>query len=343
VINILRNAHKMRPFSLVALGLTAACLLFLPPVSAQQLAKRLILKDGSYQLASKWEKKGNRIRYYSAERAEWEEIPDSLIDWAATEKYEKDRAAGAPPPEAIELDKELEAERKAEELKSPQVAPGLRLPEEGGIFLLDNFQSQPQLDELQQSGGELNKNMKGNILRAAINPIASAKQTIELKGQHAKVQSHVTMPAIYVNVEQDSAGQNQAANAGPQQPQKPQQPEQPIDRFRIVRMQVKSDKRIAGDIKIAVYGKVSQEQKLVPTTSQPISGGWVKVTPTASLAPGEYAVVEMLGKEGINLFVWDFGVNPSAPANPTAWKPDPRAIKQPTPDRAVGLEKRDKQ
>jgi len=185
--------------------------------------------------------------------------------------------------------------------------------------------------------------MKGNILRAAINPIARAKQTIELKGQHAKVQSHVTMPAIYVDVEQDRAGQNLDANAGPQQPQKPQQPEQPMDRFRIVRMQVKPDKRIAGDIKIAVYGKVSQEQKLVPTTSQPISGGWVKVTPTASLAPGEYAVVEMLGKEGMNLFVWDFGVNPSAPANPTAWKPDPRAIKQPTPDRPVGPEKRDKQ
>src|SRR5437660_2745708 len=219
MISILRNAHNMRSFSLVALALTAACLLFLPPVSAQQLAKRLILKDGSYQLATKWEKKGNRIRYYSAERGEWEEIPDSLIDWAATEKYEKDRAAGAPPPEAVELDKELEAERKAEELKSPQVAPGLRLPEEGGIFLLDNFQSLPQLDELQQSGGELNKNMKGNILRAAINPIASAKQIIELKGQHAKVQSHVNMPAIYIN-EQDSAGQNQDANAGPQQPQK---------------------------------------------------------------------------------------------------------------------------
>ena len=124
MINILRNAYKMWPFSLVALALTAACLLFLPPVSAQQLAKRLILKDGSYQLATKWEKKGNRIRYYSAERGEWEEIPDSLIDWAATEKYEKDRAAGAPPLEAVELDKELEAERKAEELKSPQVAPG---------------------------------------------------------------------------------------------------------------------------------------------------------------------------------------------------------------------------
>ena len=44
-------------------------------------------------------------------------------------------------------------------------------------------------------------------------------------------------------------------------------------------MQVKGDKRIVGDIKIAVYGKVSQEQTLVQTTAQEISGGWIKVTP----------------------------------------------------------------
>ncbi len=330
---------KARLLRVITFGLAAICLCLSPLASAQQLAKRLILKDGSYQLTTKWEKKGDRIRYYSAERGEWEEIPDSLIDWSATDKYEKDRAAGVPPPEAVALDKELEAERKAEELRSPQVAPGLRLPDESGVFLLDNFQSQPQLNELQQNGGELNKNMKGNILRAAINPIASAKQTIELKGEHAKVQSHVTIPALYVNTTQEKD-----AGDASQQPQQPQQPEQPIqlpvDRFKIVRMQVKQDKRIVGDIKIAVYGKVSQEQKLVPTTSQPISGGWVKVTPTSALTPGEYALVEMLGKEGMNLFVWDFGVNPTAPANPMASKPDPRAIPQPK-DKPVELEKRD--
>jgi len=337
---MLPNQSKTRLFWVIAFGLASICLCLSQLASAQQLAKRLILKDGSYQLASKWEKKGDRIRYYSAERGEWEEIPDSLIDWHATDKFEKDRAAGVPPPEAVALDKELEAERKAEELRSPQVAPGLRLPDESGVFLLDNFQSQPQLNELQQNGGELNKNMKGNILRAAINPIASAKQTIELKGEHAKVQSHVSIPAIYVNTTPD-----QDANAS-QQPQQPQQPEQPIqlpaDRFKIVRMQVKPDKRIVGDIKIAVYGKVSQEQKLVPTTSQPISGGWVKVTPTSALTPGEYAVVEMLGKEGMNLFVWDFGVNPAAPPNPMASKPDPRAMPQPK-DKPVELEKRERQ
>jgi hypothetical protein len=305
------------------------------PIPAQSLAKRLILKDGSYQLATKWEKKGERIRYYSAERGEWEEIPDSLIDWPATEKFEKERATGAPPPEAVELDKELEAERKAEELKTPEVAPGLRLPEEGGIFLLDNFQSQPQLNELEQSGGDINKNMKGNILRAAINPVASAKQTIEIPGTHAKVQSHATLPTIYVNAKDDQS-QDSTAGATSQQAK---QPELPPDRFKIVRMQVKGDKRIAGDIKIAVYGKVSQEQKLVPTTSRPLTGGWMMVTPTASLNPGEYAVVEMLGKEGMNLNVWDFGVNPNAPANTMAWKPDPSAQKA-KPDKPMELEKR---
>jgi hypothetical protein len=306
----------------------------LPSASAQQLAKRLILKDGSYQPATKWEIKGDRVRYLSAERNEWEEVPNSLVDWAATDKYEKERAAGKPAPEAVELDKELEAERQADEARSPHVAPGLRLPDDGGVVLLDTFQSQPQLVELQQNSGELNKNVKGNILRATINPIASARQTIELPGLHAKVQAHATVPAIYVNV-----GQQDQLDKALQIAEKSPEQELPWDRFRIVRLQAKQDKRIVGDIKIAVYGKVSQEQKFVPATAAKLTGGWVKVTPSSDLVPGEYAVVELLGKEGMNLYVWDFGVDPSAGANATAWKPDPSAAK-PQPDKPKELEKR---
>jgi hypothetical protein len=292
------------------------------------------LKDGSYQLATKWEVKGQRVRYLSAERNEWEEVPDSMVDWPATEKFEKDRAASKPAPEAVALDKELEAERQADEARSPHVAPGLRLPDDGGIILLDTFESQPQLVELLQTGSELNRNFKGNILRSAVNPIASAKQTIEVPGLHAKVQAHAAVPAIYINVEQ----QDQLNNAT-QIAEKKQQETLPWDRFRIVRMHANKDKRVVGDIKIAVYGKVSQEQKFVPTTSSKLTGGWVKVTPSADLEPGEYAVVELLGKEGMNLYVWDFGVNPSAGPNATAWKPDASAT-NPLPDKPRELQKR---
>src|ERR1700692_806846 len=93
-------------------GLLAFVFLFLCHAPAQQLAKRLVLKDGSYQLATKWEVKGDRVRYLSAERNEWEEVPNSLVDWNATDQYEKDRAAGKPSPEAVALDKELDAERQ---------------------------------------------------------------------------------------------------------------------------------------------------------------------------------------------------------------------------------------
>ena len=304
------------------LTIVAASLLLaiVPCTQGQDLAQRLVLKDGSYQLVTKYEVKGDRVRYLSAERNEWEEVPNDLVDWKATEQMEKDRAAGKPAPEAVELDKELAAEREAEEANTPEVAPGLRLPEEGGVQLLDTFQGQPQLVEIDQNGGQVNKNMKGNILRAAINPIASAKQTIELPGQHAHIQSHSALPSVYVNIE--SGGAAPDIGPGHLKDDRPPEPDLPWDRFKIVRMQAKGDKRIVGDIKIAVYGKTKQEGSFLTTNSQQLTGGWVKVTPAQPLDPGEYALVETLGKEGINLYVWDFGVNPNAPANGMVKKPD---------------------
>lgn len=288
--------------------------------SAQQNPKRLILKDGSYQSVTKWEQVGNRVRYYSAERYTWEELPVDLVDWVATDRYNRahDNKRTV---DAAQIAQEDEAERKADELRSPTVAPGLKLPDGGGVFLFDIFHSQPQLVELVQSGGELNKQTGKNILRAALNPLAlSSKQTIELKGMHAAIQAHEAQPVIYVNVDTADDNSSSDSSAGTTTPKSDR--DQMPDRYRIIRMEEKKDKdkRIVGNLNVAVYGKVSQKENWIKANSTPM-GEWVKVTPAEPLTPGEYALVEMLDAKQMNLYVWDFGVNPEAPANPSAWTP----------------------
>jgi len=66
----------------------------------------------------------------------------------------------------------------------------------------------------------------------------------------------------------------------------------------------------------------------VPVTAEQLGEGWVKITPKESLQPGEYALAEMLGKEGMNSYVWDFGMHSSAPPNLAVIRPDPAELKQ---------------
>ena len=322
----------------------AALILFPIHSSAEQPSRRLILKDGSYQSITKYEVKGDRVRYYSAEREEWEELPSSLVDWPATEKFEKDRAAAPAIPEAALIEKETDADRGAGEARLPQVAPGLHLPELSGMFLLDNFKGQPQLIELQQDEGDINRGSKASILRGAIVPVAGAKQTIELDGEHSTVYAHVAVPSIYINPEDETStpeppsGQTASAQpsqpsldaprAQPAQPQQPQQAVVPFDRFVIVHLKVKSGKRIVGDLKRSASGKTTPEQTSVKTTIDRVTGGWLKLTPTEDLAPGEYAIVEMKGSQGMNLYLWPFSVNPNAPANANPWTPEIKDVKE---------------
>ena len=156
------------------------------------------------------------------------------------------------------------------------------------------------------------------------------------------------VPSLYINYDDapgqasqigQSAAKDSAHNASA--PQQPQQSQQPIasdasDRFRIIRTDAKNGKRILGDVKRQVNGKISQEQHFVKTTVTPIGSGWLKVTPTEPLPLGEYALAEMTpmdssGKAGINLYVWDFGVNAKAPANANPWKPASSETKSDTP------------
>lgn len=292
--------------SVAFLAGSAALLLQHPVVvQAQERTLRLILKDGSYQSAVKYEVQGDRVHYLSAERYEWEDIPSSLIDWDATKKYEADLSSGKLRKVRTETPEERE-EREKEEANSPQIVPGLRLPGTGGVFLFDEYQGKPELAEIVQNGSELNKNPSKSVLRATINPIAGSKQPFELKGEHARIQSHTGRPVIYIDI--DEGPQSGTAIA---------------DRFRLVRTEVKNDKRVVANLKVTFTGKVSQQNNSVATTVKKLgTGEWMKVTPAQDLAPGEYAVVEMLGPQEMNLYVWDFGVNPKAPVNPNTVQSD---------------------
>jgi len=276
-------------------------------LQAQQLTQRLILKDGSYQPVQKYEMQGDRVHYLSAERYEWEDIPASLVDWDATKKYNDALTSGKLHTKIVETPEEKE-EREKEAANSPEIAPGLNLPGSGGVFLLDQFQGKAELAEIVQNGSEVNKNAKKkSVLRAAINPLASNKRAFEIKGEHAQIQSHQPRPTIYIDIEGGTP--NEAA---------------PTDRFRVVRTVVKKDARVIGNVNVSVGGKVSEQLSFLPVSVSKLgTGQWIKLIPNQELTAGEYAVVEMLTPTEMNLYVWDFGVNPNAPVNPNTWQPVP--------------------
>src|SRR5262249_31321887 len=219
VVNVMRRVTS----SLLGALLVVFCWAFYTSTPAFVLAqgpvesKRLILKDGSYQIVSKWEVRGNRVRYYSTERYDWEEVPNSLVDWAATEKYNSEvvKRPKISSADVAAADAEEQAERAKGEAKTPTVAPGIKLPDTGGVFLLDSYHNQPALVELVQNGGELNKQTGKNIMRAIINPLPTgSRQSIELKGLKARVQTHNSFPNLYVDIDNsDSDNDSEKASS----------------------------------------------------------------------------------------------------------------------------------
>ncbi|HEY1731885.1 MAG TPA: hypothetical protein VGG15_09045 [Terriglobales bacterium] len=297
-------------FHRAALGLmlAAAAFAFVVPTAAQgqETTERLVLKDGSYQSVEKYEMQGDRVHYLSAERYEWEDIPASLVDWDATKKYNDELSSGKLRPRVIETPEEKEA-REKEEANSPEISPGVTLPGSGGVFLRDEFKGKPEVAEIVQNGSEASKDGKKSVLRSAVGTFAGNKQGFEIKGEHAQIQSHVGRPTVYIDI--DEGPINDATLN---------------DRFRLVRVTVKKDARVIGNAKVSMGGKVSEQANFLPAKVEKLSiGQWIKLTPQQNLAPGEYAVVEMLSPQEINLYVWDFGVNPNAPANPNTWQPAP--------------------
>jgi len=298
---------------------------------------RLILKDGSYQVVRKYQMVGDRVRYMSMERGgEWEEMPSDLVDWAATKKWEEHHtgpydtsgnSSSEAMKEAADLDKEEAAERNDQKARRPEVAKGLELPDQDGVFVLDTYQGTPELVEVKQS--DLNLNQKSRKGLATLNPMAGSKASIELAGAHARAHLHVNDPEIFVSLEGrddveqvvshaltvQTAGTQEAAHRkhGAHSPQ---------SGFAIVKVDERREVRIVGAIHVSSTGTVTQSEDVIPTKVEVLPGKhWLKLTPEATLNVGEYALVEIVSPSDISQSVWDFRVDPRMGDNPGSLGP----------------------
>ncbi len=293
---------------------------------------RLILKDGSFQLVRDYQIVGDRVRYLSQERGDWEELPVDLVDWDATRKWEKEHAdlveedTSPAMKEAEAIDKEEADERNDQKARMPDVAPGLELPDEEGVFVLDTYHGTPELVELVPK--DLSMNAKSRRGIAVLNPMATQRASLELEGAHARVHLHVNDPAFYLSLGvedekepvlthpmtvQTNGAKAVTGDHGAHSAQ---------SGFVIVRVDERQAVRIVGAVHVSANGTVTQDEDTIPTKVEVMPGKhWLRLEPQEKLKIGEYALVEILSPSDISESVWDFRVDPMLGDNPGSMGP----------------------
>jgi hypothetical protein len=270
--------------------------------------KKLVLKDGSFQLVRDYRRNGERVRYMSAERGEWEEIPASMVDWDATAN-----AAAAEQAEEDALAKKLHAQEQAQKIEtvmdvdaSLQVAPGVFLPPGEGMFLIDGKSVKP----LEQVGSEI-KTDKKQYLKRVLSPIpiVPSKQNVQIPGIRASIRMTNRQAEFYLR-------------EAPPDPErttpivKSSRPGESGPEVELVRATVKGNKRQLESIKSLFGEQMEEKRDTISIQRWEIAPTVYRFTLSEPLPPGEYALAEIL-PDGMNLFVWDFGVDAATDAKPT--------------------------
>jgi len=246
--------------------------------------KKLILTDGSFQLAREYTVEGDRVRYWSVERSQWEEIPTSLVDWDATHKAEAEQAshdaelkAKIHASQVAQLTKDIDVDRSLE------IKPGLFLPDAVGFFALDRDKL---IREMKQSTAEV-KLSTGREVEKIMSGVALIpdKKTMDIPGERAAMRLTTAEPEFFM---------------------RPADTREP--RFRLLRAQVKGGHRIIDSISVHFTGEEKHNTNDIEIQTWTPATGVFRYTVDQRLEPGEYAFVEMTA-EGINGYVWDFGVD----------------------------------
>jgi hypothetical protein len=263
---------------------------------------KLMLKDGNFQLVRSYERNGERVRYFSVERGDWEEIPAAMVDWEATEKARvADEKADAM------LVKKIQAQEQARQVisvvdvdASLRVGEGVFLPTGEGMFAVTGKTVTP----LEQVGAQTSTDKK-RVLAQVISPIPiiPGKRNVEIPGAASKVRVSIATgpPEFYLR----------EVAPDPDNPTAIWQSSRPgIDgpEVQLVRATVKGGKRRLRAIKSMFGQEVSSQMDTISIQRWEIAKNVFRFTLSEPLPPGEYALAEIL-PDGMNIFVWDFGVD----------------------------------
>ena len=245
-----------------------------------------MLTDGSFELVREYKIDGDRVRYYDLDSSQWYQMPVAMVDWEATKKVEAEEAqrdaaivAKVHKQEAARLAVPLDIDASLE------VAPGIFLPPGDHLFVYDGKAVLP----LPQAETD-SKLSKGHFIAQIMVPIpiVPTRHSISIQGAHAKLRIVAGRPEFYVRV---SDGR---------------QPE-----LVLIRAKAHGDIRHVENLD-QIFGSTNENRDLVPIQRWDIAGGVFRYTLGQEIAPGEYAIAEMVQDQGASLYVWDFGVDASA-------------------------------
>ena len=246
--------------------------------------KKIILKDGSFQIAREYSVEGDRVRYWSVDSSQWEEIPASLVDWDATHKGKAEQAA-----RDAELKAKIRASALAQRTKdidvdlSLEIKPGLFLPDGVGFYALDRNNS---IREMKQSTAEVKRSTGREVERILSGmPLIPGKATMDIPGEHSAMRLSTAEPEFFMRT------------VDRREP-----------RFRLLRAQIKGGRRLIDSISIQITGEEKHNATDVEIQTWVPATGVYRYTVDERLEPGEYAFVEMTA-DGISGYVWDFGVD----------------------------------
>jgi len=270
--------------------------------------KKLVLKDGTFQLARDYQRNGERVRYLSAERGDWEEIPAAMVDWDATAK-----AAAAEQADEEALAKKVHAQEQAQRIEtmmdvdaSLQVAPGVFLPPGEGMFLIDGKSVKP----LEQVGSQVKTNKK-QFLKQVLSPIpiVPSKQNVQIPGTRASVRLTGGQAEFYLREAPPDPDRTTPIV-------KSSRPGESGPEVELVRATVKGNKRQLESIRSLFGEQLEEKRNSISIQRWEIAPTVFRFTISEPLPPGEYALAEIL-PDGMNLYVWDFGVDSATASQAT--------------------------